>query len=207
MSYIYLVNESDDTRAAIAIYKKLDDVNGISVRAWMTAYLPVNARARVSIGNTYGVFISYENANGQILYESGILPITEDDRYFAVKRKGHEICLEKDVTPADATEVMVKVEKKVARLVNVNIVRDNMVYYTLPTTPGCSQEILIDDSLYITKVRPEVMEGNVLRAREILIPPGQIYPGQTAILNGTVNYGYDFDIRNTLFSDFVNLDQ
>jgi hypothetical protein len=207
MSYIYLINGSDDPQATIALYKKLDDLNSINVHAWMTAYLPIGSRARINIGSSYGIFISYQNTNGQILYESEVLPITDDDRYFRVSRKGHEINLEREETPAGATEVFVSVDKKVGKLIYVNIVRDNQVYYSLPTTPGCSQELMIDDSLFLTKVRPEVTQGAVLRAREILIPPGQIYPGQTAILNGNINLGYDFEIRDGKFSDFVSLVQ
>jgi len=205
MAYIYLLNKSTDQQAAIAIYKKLDDLNGINVHAWMTAYLPVGSRARINIGNSYGVFISYSNANGQILYESEVLPITDESRYFKVAKTGNEIYLVNDTTPAGVTEVVVKVDKKVGRLIYVNIVRDNQVYYSLQTTPGCTQELYIDDALYVTKVRPEVTQGSVLRAREILVPPGQIYPGQTAVLEGTLDKGYDFSIRAEEVTDFINL--
>lgn len=205
MSYIYIINDSDDPQATMAVYKKLDDVTSINIHAWMTAYLPRGSRARLTIGDTYGVFISYQNPNGQILYESEIIPITDDERYFSVTRTRHEISLVRMETPPGATEVFVNVEKKVGRYITVNIVRDNQVYYSLGTSPGCSQELTIDYSLYLTKVRPEVMQGKILEAREILIPPSQIYPGQTAILSGDLNQGYEIDIRDVAYTDFINI--
>jgi hypothetical protein len=205
MSYIYVINESDDPQTTIALYRKADDVMSISVHAWMTAYIPIGSKARFNIGSAYGIFISYTSSGGNIMYESAILPITDGEGSFRVTKSGSEINLIAVESPEIADEVIVEVDKKVGRLIYVNVIRNNQIYYTLPTSPGYSQEFIVQNDLFISKVRPEVMQGNILVAREILIPPSVIQAGETAVLTGDVNTGYDFTIRKEAYSDFIYL--
>jgi hypothetical protein len=205
MSYIYVINETDDPKTSVALYRKSDGVLDINVHAWMTAYIPIGSKARLNIGESYGIFISYYSPGGNILYESEVMNITDGEGVFRVIKSGQEITLIQISSSSIDNDILVEIDKKVARLVNVNIIRNKQVYFSFPTSPGNTQQFALQEELFISKVRPEVTQGSVLEAREILIPPDVIQPGQTAILTGTANLGYDFIIRNEVYSDFISL--
>lgn len=205
MSYIYVINQSDDPKACIALYECADEVSDIDVHAWMVANIPIGSKARLNISPSYGIFISYYSPAGTILYESEVLPITDSERAFQVERSEREINLSLIDTVCSENDVFVKIDKNVDLLIQVNIIRNEQLYFSFPVSPGSLRHFTIQERLFINKVKPEVIPGSVLPARKMLLSPGVIHAGQTAILNGTANRGYDFIIRNTSNSDFINL--
>lgn len=171
----------------------------------MMAYIPIGAAARLNIRPSYGIFISYYSPGGNILYESEVIPITDGEGVFRVVRSAQEINLLLTDTFSSGNDVLVEVDKKVERLIHINITRNKQVYFSFPLSPGGLRQFVLQDDLFISKVRPEIEEGSVFTAREMLLSPDVIQSGKTAILRGTANLGYDFVIRNTAWSDFINL--
>jgi hypothetical protein len=121
-----------------------------------------------------------------------------------VIRSEQEINLILINTFSSDNDVLVEIDRNVERLIHVHIVRNQQLYFSFPASPGSLRHLTIQSPLFINKVRPEVIQGSVLPARKMLLSPGVIHAGQTAILNGTANLGYDFMIRNATFSDFIS---
>lgn len=204
MSYIYVINQSDDPKACIALYQYTDEVPEMDIRAWMIVNIPIGSKARLNTSPSYGIFISYYSPAGNILYESEVMPITNGEGTFRVVRSGWEINLIlTDMFSSD--DVSVEIDRNVERLIHVNIVRDQQLYFSFSASPGSLRHFTIQEHLFINKVRQELIQGSVLPARKMLLSPGAIYTGQTAILVGTANLGYEFIIRNTICSDFISL--
>lgn len=205
MFYIYAINQSDDPKASIALYPKSDEIPDINVRAWMMAYLPIGSKARLNVTPSYGICISYYSPEEHILYESEVIPVTESGGVFRVVRSGQEIKLLLIDALSSSHDIVVEVEKKVERLIYINIIRNKQVYFSFPVSPGSIPQFKLHEQLFISKVRPDLVTGSELITREMLFPSRSVEPGQTVILTGTADRGYDFVIRHTIFSDFISL--
>jgi hypothetical protein len=204
MSYIYVINQSDDPKACIALFQHTGEVPDMDIHAWMVVNIPIGSKARLNASPSYGIFISYYSSAGNILFESEVIPITNGEGTFRVVRSGREINLvSTDAFSSD--NVLVEIDRNVERLIRVNIVRDQLLYFSFFASPGCVRHFTIPEHLFINKVKPELIQGNLLPVKKMLLSPSVIHAGQTAILVGTANLGYDFIIRNAICSDFISL--
>ncbi|MCR8558134.1 hypothetical protein KXD93_10790 [Mucilaginibacter sp. BJC16-A38] len=192
-------NTVDNDSLNLAIYQKFSATPNLTVAAWRTASPSVGTTAYVPIPDNYAVHVIYPQDG--ISYKTQCLGITDYEGSYQVSKDGNDITLSASTTDFPDNQVLVSVAKKVAQAVDVCItLGGDVVYPPQTTSPGDSQDFSIIPTLYLAKVKPEVVKGGVLVAEELSTSEVAIQPGQTAYVTGDINTGYTITVKNGLYT-------
>jgi len=196
---INIINSTDTDSLNLAIFQKYSDTPDLEIIAWRTACPSIGTTAFVPVPDNYAVLVQYEQDG--IRYRTKCLPITDYEGAYQVSKDGNDITLSSSPNNFPDNQVVVAVAKKVAQAVDICItLGGDPVYPPQTTSPNDSQDFSIIPTLYLARVKSEVVKGGILVAEEVSSSEVAIQPGQTAVVTGTKDTGYDITVKNGLFT-------